>query len=62
MAFIRINRKLFNHTFWKENRIYSKAEAWIDLIQLMSFTDNNKKIMGGLVKIVVFVRISHCDE
>ncbi len=49
MAFIRINRKLFDHIFWKENREFSRAEAWIDLIQLVSFMDNNKKIVDGVV-------------
>jgi hypothetical protein len=37
MAFIRINRKLFDHFLWKENRVYSRAEAWIDLIQLVTY-------------------------
>jgi len=54
MAFIRINRKLFDHFLWKENRIYSRAEAWIDLIQLMSYTKDatqrEKMINGVLVK------------
>jgi phage-related minor tail protein len=49
VAYIRINRKLFDHIFWKENRVYSRAEAWIDLIQLVSFTPNNKKMVEGVV-------------
>jgi hypothetical protein len=49
MAFIRINRKLFDHIFWKENRVFSRAEAWIDLIQLVSFTPNNEKMIEGVV-------------
>jgi hypothetical protein len=49
MAFIRINRKLFDHNFWKENREYSRAEAWIDLIQLVSFTIDNKKLIDGVI-------------
>jgi hypothetical protein len=52
MAYIRINRKLFDHFLWAENRIYSRAEAWIDLIQLMSYTKDVKKrtkIINGVV-------------
>lgn len=49
MGFIRINRKLFENSFWKEERIYSRAEAWIDLIQMMSFTENNKKLIDGVM-------------
>jgi hypothetical protein len=48
MGYIRINRRLFDHQFWKENRIYSRAEAWIDLIQLASFANNNKAIIDGV--------------
>jgi hypothetical protein len=51
MAFIRLNRKLFDHFLWKENRKYSRAEAWIDLIQLMSYTKNPKerqKLINGV--------------
>jgi hypothetical protein len=49
MAFIRINRKLFDHNFWQENRVFSRAEAWIDLIQLVSFTSDNKKMIDGTI-------------
>jgi hypothetical protein len=49
MAFIRINRKLFDNPIWKENRVYSRAEAWIDLIQLVSYTPNNKRIIDGVM-------------
>lgn len=49
MAYIRINRKLFDHFLWKENRIFSKAEAWIDLIQLTSYTVDNEKIINGVL-------------
>ena len=49
MAYIRINRKLFDHEFWQENRVYSRAEAWIDLIQLASFTPINKRMIDGVL-------------
>ena len=47
MGYIGINRKLFDHFLWKESRIYSKAEAWIDLIQLVSYTRNNGAFING---------------
>jgi multidrug efflux pump subunit AcrB len=47
MAYIRINRKLFSNQLWKEHRVFSRAEAWIDLIQLASFTFKNKRIIDG---------------
>ncbi|MCD8044411.1 MAG: hypothetical protein LUH10_15280 [Tannerellaceae bacterium] len=36
-GFIPLSRKLFEHPFWKEKRIFSYAEAWIDLIQRARF-------------------------
>lgn len=45
--FIPINRKLFNHFFWNEKRKFSKFEAWLDLLQLVSFSDNNKLLISG---------------
>jgi hypothetical protein len=49
MAYIQIDRKLFNHFLWTENRVWSKFEAWIDLIQLVSYTENNDKIINGVL-------------
>lgn len=31
-GYIKINRQLFSQPFWEEERCYSKAEAWIDII------------------------------
>jgi len=32
-GYLAISRKFFEHSFWKEARVYSWAEAWIDLLQ-----------------------------
>lgn len=32
MGFLKLNRKFFNNPLWKEDRVYSKAEAWLDLV------------------------------
>lgn len=40
--FIPINRKLFDHEFWEENREFSKFEAWLDLIQTARYEKGAK--------------------
>jgi len=47
--FIPINRKLFSHYFWEEKRTYSKFEAWLDILQTVSFKDNNKNLIHGVL-------------
>lgn len=37
--FLPISRKLFENKLWKEKREFSKAEAWIDLIQTARYKD-----------------------
>jgi hypothetical protein len=46
-GFIPIRRSLFDHFLFEEHRVFSRFEAWLDLIQMASFTDENKKIIGG---------------
>lgn len=46
--FIPISRKLFEHRFWREERVYSKFEAWIDLLQFARF-ENEKRDFGSKV-------------
>ena len=31
-GYLPINRKVFKHEFWEEERVYSRFEAWIDLL------------------------------
>lgn len=42
-GFIPISRKLFDNFLWKEKREFSRAEAWLDLIQLARFEANSTK-------------------
>lgn len=49
MGHISIDRKIFSHPLWKENRPRTKFEAWLDLIQLVSFKDKNKAIINNTV-------------
>ena len=47
-GYIPIFRKFFNHYLWEESREFSKAEAWIDCIQMARYTESKKKkLMGG---------------
>jgi uncharacterized phage protein (TIGR02220 family) len=47
-GYIMINRRLFNHTLWKEKRVFSRSEAWIDIIQSARYKEGQgKEIIGG---------------
>lgn len=50
--FIPLNRRIFKHYFWKERRVYSRFEAWLDLLQLVNFEVKKKKefISGRLIE------------
>lgn len=45
-GYIPISRKLFEHPFWCEKRVFSRAEAWIDLLQSAQF-ENKKLLISG---------------
>lgn len=51
-GFLPLNRRVFEHQFWCEDREYSRFEAWIDLIQMARFedTEGKKMIRGRLMK------------
>lgn len=46
-GFIPVKRSLFEHFLFKEHRAFSRFEAWLDLIQLASFTDGQTDIIKG---------------
>lgn len=49
-GFIPVSRKLFDNFLWKEKRKFSRAEAWLDLIQLARFEANStKEVINGQV-------------
>ena len=39
-GFVRLSRKIFEHSYWKQKRSYSYAEEWIDLIQMARYDEN----------------------
>ena len=49
MAFLKLDRKFFDHFLWKEKRKFSRAEAWLDLIQLVSYSDGKSQIINGVL-------------
>jgi hypothetical protein len=46
-GFIPVRRSLFDHFLFTEHRVFSRFEAWMDLIQMASFTDENKVMING---------------
>jgi len=51
-GFVKIYRSFFDHFLWNEDREYSKAEAWIDLIRTARYKkgSNTKMVNGTLVE------------
>lgn len=48
-GFIPIKRSLFEHFLAKEKRVFSRFEAWLDLIQMATFKEQNEQIIKGKV-------------
>lgn len=51
MAFIKLDRKYFDNFLWNEARVYSKAEAWLDLIQMARFEASTEFVNGKLIEV-----------
>lgn len=50
-GYIKLNRKFFQNFLWNEARVYSRAEAWIDLIQLARFEVSTEIISGKVIEV-----------
>jgi hypothetical protein len=48
MGYLNIDRRLFNHFLWRERRSFSRFEAWLDLVQLVSFNEKNDTMINGV--------------
>lgn len=44
-GYLGVFRKFFDHEFWKEKRQYSKAEAWIDLMQCARYGEKPENLL-----------------
>lgn len=50
-AFVRLNRKFFRHFFWREERVYSRAEAWLDLVQTAAYEAQKRMVADELIEV-----------
>lgn len=46
-GYIPISRKLFDHPFWLKKRVFSYAEAWIDLLRMVRFESSTTQFLIG---------------
>lgn len=47
MGYLSIDRKLFSHWIWKTNEPFDKRSAWIDLIQMATYTEHKGQNYKG---------------
>ena len=50
-GYIKLNRGFFNNFLWNEAREFSKAEAWIDLIQSARFEASTEVVNGKVIEL-----------
>ena len=50
-GYIKLHRKFFENTLWKEPREYSRAEAWLDLIQSARFDSSQVMLNGRAIEV-----------
>jgi len=51
LGWISIHRQIKTHWLWEENRVFSKAEAFIDILLSANHTDNEFLLGNELIKI-----------
>jgi hypothetical protein len=49
--YIPINRRLFEHPFWCEERTFSRFEAWLDIVQSARFEDTKQLIGNRFIEV-----------
>ncbi len=47
--FIPISRNFFSHSFWEAKKEFDYADAWLDILQLVSFKDGNSKLIKSSI-------------
>lgn len=50
-GYIKLSRKYFDNPLWTEPRVYSRAEAWIDLIQSAKFEAQSLILDGRAIEV-----------
>ena len=48
-SFIKLNRDFFSTEHWKEKRVFSKAEAYIDLLRIAPYKEENGLRKGEFI-------------
>ena len=56
-GWISIDRKIQEHYFWKEKRVFSKLEAWLDI--LLNVNHKEKKVVIKNTLFIVKKRSIH---
>lgn len=46
-----LGRSMFSHHLWQENRVFSRAEAWLDLLQTAAIVPQKRLIAGHPIEI-----------
>ena len=52
-GFLKLYRKFFLSDFWTEQREFSRAEAWLDLLNIVEFVRSSKFIRGKRIDVEV---------
>lgn len=50
-GYFKLQRRFFAHWLWTEKRCLSKAEAWLDLLQIAAFMPTKRIVRDKLLKI-----------
>ena len=50
-GFVRLSRSFFDHYLWSEERVYSRAEAWLDLVAQCAYEPHKRMVANRLVEI-----------
>lgn len=51
IGFLPVSRKFFKNFLWQEERTYSRAEAWLDLVQASAYEPQKHLVAGELVEV-----------
>jgi DNA replication protein DnaD len=51
-GWIKLHRQILDNEIFQENRVYSKAEAWIDLLLLANHKDDKVLINSNLIEVM----------
>ena len=49
--YIPISRRLFEHQLWCEERVFSRFEAWLDILQSARFEDTKQLVGNRLIEV-----------